>query len=249
MGPNALPVQDLRNGQFQSELSILVAPEVHFAPNDFTSDLFLKVNIPIKNAVALQIWWVPIEFFTTDTIVRDYRKARTRSAEGYAIGDVYIGTVIPLVQNAEKFPDVLLGINVKTASGNRLQDARFTDTPGYFFDLSFGKRVFKSEVWAIRLYGMGGFFVYQTNRDDYFQNDAIMWGGGTDVSFNKWTLKAQLTGYSGYFNNLDRPTVGRLELSRKFNQSTLLLRVQQGNDSYPFTSLRLGWQFSFESKN
>ena len=195
MGPNALPVPELRNGQLNAQFTLLVAPEVHFAPGDFTADLFMKINIPIKNLAALQIWWVPVEYFETDTIVRDFRKARTKSAQGFAVGDVYIGTLIPLIQNLDNFPDVLLGINLKTASGNRLQDARYTDTPGYFFDLSFGKQIYKHEDWSIRLYGMGGFFVYQTNRDDYFQNDAFMWGGGTDINFKQWTLIARITGY------------------------------------------------------
>lgn len=248
MGPNALPVQDLRNGSMDSNLNILVVGESHFAPNDFTANLFLKLNIPIKNAVSLQIWWVPFEYYKTDTVVRDFRASRDKDAQGYATGDVYIGTVIPIVRNKEKFPDVLLGVNLKTASGTNLEGARFSDTPGYSFDLSIGKDVWKNKGWTLRSYAMGGFFAYQTFRDDYYQNDAFMWGIGADLKNLKWQFLAELTGYIGYLDELDKPVVGRLQVNRLFQKSALQLRIQQGNNSYPFTSIHFGYKIQLDGK-
>jgi len=251
MGPNALPVPELKNGSLDTTLSLLLAPEVHFAPNDFTSDLYFQLNVPLKKIVALQVWWVPLEFYKTDTVVRDLRAARTREAQGIATGDVYFGTVISIVRNKQNVPDITLSINLKTASGTRLNDARYTDTPGYFFDVTTGKDFKLNAVtdWKIRPYAMGGFYVYQTNRTDYFQNDAILWGVGAELKNESWCFKAQYTGYSGYFKNLDQPAVLRLEVNRFFKKSTALLRFQTGNESYPFTSIRAGMSWDLTPKS
>jgi len=246
MGPNALPVPDLQNGRLDTTLSLLVAPETHLAKNDFTADLYTRINIPIKKAVALQVWWVPFEYYKTDTVVRDFRAARTKSAEGTAVGDVYIGMLIPIISDKDKWPDILLGINLKTASGNKLEDARYTDSPGYFFDLSGGKDIALKRMlgWKIRPFASAGFYVYQTNRTDYFQNDAIMLGGGLDFKNAHWRFSAQYAQYAGYFREYDLPKVLRVELERSFKKSALILRIQQGNDSYQFTSIRAGIKFS-----
>jgi hypothetical protein len=247
MGPNALPVPDMQNGAMDSNLTLLAAAETHYNTNDFTANLFTRINIPVRKAIELQIWWVPVAYFKTDTVVRDMRAARTREAEGFATGDIYIGTLIPLVQHKKGWPDLLLSINLKTASGNRLEDARFTDSPGYFFDLSGGKDFDLSsfEGWQIRPYALAGFYVYQTNRDDYYQNDAFLWGVGVDLKNEDWHFVLQASGYIGYLDDFDQPTVIRLELQRLFTQGDLVMRIQQGNASYPFLSARLGWRFKF----
>lgn len=250
MGPNALPVPEMRDGAIGSGVSVLTATETHYNRGDFTTNLYTRLNIPLRKAAELQLSWVPVEYFKTDTIIRDMRAARTRKAEGTAVGDVYVSTFIPLIQQKEKWPDMLLGIHLKTASGNRLQDARFTDTPGYFFDISGGKTIdLKSrnnQTMKLRIYGVGGFYVYQTNRQDYFQNDALMWGVGGDLlKDNTWRFVFQTSGYIGYFESLDRPFVVRMEMQRLFRHGNLTMRLQQGNPSYPFFSARMGWQFNY----
>ena len=248
LGPNALPIQELRNGGLDTSFSLLTAGEAHSASNDFTANLFLSANIPIKNAVSLQIWWVPIEYFKTDTLVRDFRKARSWDPKGTSVGDAYIATVIPLVRNHIKWPDILLGINLKTASGNNLENARFTDTPGYSFDVSFGKTYPLGRSWTIRPHAMSGFYVYQTNRTDYFQNDCIMWGVGADFRSKDWLFKAQATGYSGYFGEYDQPAVIRLEASRWFEHARVFVRYQKGNDSFPWHTFRIGAEIHYSKK-
>ncbi|MCT4623371.1 MAG: hypothetical protein N4A46_07080 [Schleiferiaceae bacterium] len=247
MGPNALPVPDLQNGRMDTNLTLLVTPEVHLAKNDFTFDIFTRVNIPIKNAVALQIWWVPFEYYKTDTVVRDFRAARTREAEGTATGDVYLGMLIPLVTDKEKWPDLMLSINLKTASGSKLKDARFTDAPGYWFDLSGGKDLpWKNhEGWFFRPFGSAGFYVYQTNSTIHFQNDALMLGAGLDLKNEKWRFSLQYAQYSGYWREYDLPKVLRLETEYTHKNLTYHLRLQQGNESYNFTSIRAGVRYNF----
>lgn len=243
MGPNALPVPDNQIGRIDTQLTLLVAQEWHQAPGDFTTNAFLRANVPIKKAVALQVWWVPVAYFATDTMVRDMRAARTRSARGLATGDVYISTLVPIVTDKAHWPDILLNINLKTASGTRLQDARFADAPGYFFELSAGKDFNWPSVWGnakLRWYASAGFLAYQTSRLDYYQNDAIMAGGGIDVSSKRFTLRCQLNGYAGYLKDLDTPVVGRVEMQYHPKNTKWFVRLQNGNASYPFFSLRAG---------
>lgn len=242
MGPNALPVPDLQRGRMDTNLTLLAAPEVHLAQNDFTANLFTRINIPIKKAVALQVWWVPLEYYKTDTVVRDFRAARTRSAEGYSTGDVYIGMLIPIVTDHDKWPDLMLSINLKTASGTDLEDARYTDAPGYWFDLSGGKDLplKNNSGWVFRPFASAGFYVYQTNSTVYFQNDALMLGAGLDFKNDQWRFSAQYAQYSGYFREYDLPKVLRLEIERTHKSLTYYFRVQEGNHSYNFTSFRAG---------
>lgn len=245
MGPNALPVPEMRNGHLDTFYTLTISGETHFAENEFVGNAYIEANIPIKNAVAMQVTWYPYEYFETDTIVRDFRAARTREAKGSATGDLYIATVIPIVQNHEKWPDILIGINLKTATGNRLEDARYTDSPGYYFDASFGKSYALKNDWSLRPHAMGGFYVYQTHDDKYVQNDAIMWGLGFDLNNNSWLFKTQLTGYSGYFRYYDTPVVFRLQVSKLFDNTRVNLRYQVGNSSYDFHSVRLGLTYIF----
>lgn len=243
MGPNALPVPDNQVGRIDTTLNFLLSQEVHIAPNDFTTNVFTRVNIPIKNAAALSLWWVPFEYFKTDSVVRDSRAARTRNATGTAMGDVYIGMHIPVITDKNGWPDLLLSINLKTASGTRLHDARFTDSPGYWFELSAGKTFNWSAKNTIRWYASSGFYVYQTNRTDYFQNDAFMIGGGIDVCANNFSLRVQTNSYVGYLNDFDTPLVVRCEMRYNLKKQILFARIQRGNFSYPFTSFRVGAEF------
>jgi len=245
MGPNALPVPELRQGVIDSTLSLTLAPETHHSPGDFTLNLFTEINIPVAKNVALQIFWVPVEYFATDTAVRDMRIARTKDATGVVMGDVYIGTNIQLLRNKKNLPDLMLGINIKTASGNGLADARHTDAPGYFFDLSGGKDIALKNNWLLRPHAMAGFYVYHTNREDYFQNDALMFGAGITLKNSQWAFIGQITGWHGYFQDLDSPTIFRLEVRRLFQKSDVFFRFQEGNASYPFTSFRAGIKLNF----
>jgi hypothetical protein len=245
MGPNALPVPEMRNGFLDTFYTASISGEMHLAENEFVANAYIEANIPIKNAVSMQVTWYPYEYFITDTTVRDFRAARTKEAKGSATGDLYIATVIPIVQNHAKWPDILIGINLKTATGNRLEDARYTDSPGYYFDASFGKSYTLKNGLVLRPHAMGGFYVYQTHDYKYVQNDAIMWGVGLDLVKNSWLFKTQLTGYSGYFNYYDSPVVFRAQVSKSIKRAKINFRYQVGNNSYNFHSLRLGVAYNF----
>jgi len=240
MGPNALPVPELRNGLVDSNLSLQFSNDFYGSEGDFTYNTFAQINIPLKDLVSFHVWWVPMEYFETDTLVRDLRMGRTQEARGWNTGDVYVSTQIQIVKNHALLPDLTLASTLKTASGRGLGDSRFTNAPAYYFDLHAGKNFDVFQNWVIRPHAMAGLYVYQTNRDDQFQNDAFLWGLGFQLYNNHWDIRIQSAGYIGYLLDLDTPTTLRIRISKKWKYWELFSRYQIGNDSFPFNNASLG---------
>ena len=184
MGPNAIPIPEMKRGFLQNKLRFENGVEGHWSSGDDTYNLYQKLSVPIVyDKVTIESWIVPIEYYKTDTNTRDLRAARKRSAEGIEGGDFYFSTMIQLVKDHQKLPDILLSLNFKTSSGTGLENARFTDASAYFFDVSFHKAysINKTENKMFHLYALGGVYIYQTHIPQYFQNDAILLGFGTDL--------------------------------------------------------------------
>ncbi|MCD6178980.1 MAG: hypothetical protein J7K39_03665 [Bacteroidales bacterium] len=250
-GPNAFPIPDINQGLLQSDLQVETAFEGHYNSHEQTNNLFTKFFIPLlKGKVGLQLWMVPIEFFSHDTLIRDERFSRNYEGKGHASGDLYIGTQIQLLKGHPKWPDLLLGINLRTASGNEFGSARFADAPGYYFNLSAGKTyAFKNQhIQSIRVYAMLGFYVWQTNLADHMQDDAILFGAGFQLHSALFTLSNEIGGFYGYLNNGDRPIVLRSSIQTKRNKKlNLRLRFEHGIQDYNFRSIRLSLIYNFKS--
>ncbi|MCB0667968.1 MAG: hypothetical protein KDC80_19210 [Saprospiraceae bacterium] len=244
MGPNALPVPEINKGKLGSESSLQTAWETHFNPGDRTSNIYTRLYLPLAtNKVGLSLELIPYERYHLNTTTRDARRVRDYDGTGSAFGDLYLGTHIQLLRNRRKLPDISVSINLKTASGNGLNAARFTDTPGYFFDLSMGKSfsIHNSVIDTIRPYTMLGLYVWQTYQIDHYQNDCFLYGFGFDIESEKFIISNALTGYSGYIGDGDRPLVYRLTLQSQFEKyPNLSVRFQEGLSDFPYTS----WRFS-----
>ncbi|RLD59930.1 MAG: hypothetical protein DRJ05_05645, partial [Bacteroidetes bacterium] len=200
LGPNALSVPFSQKGQVKDRYGLQVNIENHFYSGDKTQNLFVSLYLPVvKNFVAFEFYGVPIEHYKMDEKTVVERRSRIRSGEGYAVGDFYFSTIIQLW----KKPDIAFRMAGRTASGSKLNEARYTDAPGYFFDLSFGKDLLVHEKFVdkIRLHGMIGFYVWQMNLPDSRQNDAILFGLGFDLFMKSFILSNSIDGYSGYFGN------------------------------------------------
>ncbi len=243
MGPNALPVPEIKNGGFGNDAYFKFALEKHSGIGDQTENIYLEIFSPFYNdKVGIKFYVVPIEHFKMDTITRDIRRARSYSGEGVAGGDIYLSTYLQIVKDRTGFPDMLLTLNIRTASGRNLKNARFTDTSGYFFDLSMGKSVYTTHqnIKNIKLYAMIGFYCWQMQGVGQFQNDAFLYGVGSDILLSKLEIKNSLGGFVGYKNNGDRPMVYRLQLQSKFE--TLFnyeLALQQGLYDFKYLSVRM----------
>jgi hypothetical protein len=263
MGPNALPVPFSQKGRVKNQLELRMDLESHFSKGDKTQDVFLECYLPlVKNKIALEFYGTPFEHYNMDEHAVIERRARNRSGDGFATGDFYFSTIIQVIKN-KKMPDVSLRMACKTASGSKLSDARNTDAPGYFFDLSLGKDVLLTDkfIHKIRIHGMIGFYSWQMNLPENRQNDAILFGAGLDLQFPGFYLNNSLDGYFGYFGNelvivgdkeelmpfRDRPIVYRLDLLKQTDHFDFGLGYQLGLSDFIYQSFKVSlvYHFSF----
>jgi len=234
--------------------------DYHWSKGDNTQNLFLRGYIPIvKNKIALEAYGVLVEHYKMDSSTVYERRARNMSGEGYAFGDVYFGTIIQIVRN-RRFPDMALRLAFRTASGNELSSARYTDAAGYFFDISVGKDIKFDQKFInnIRLYGMAGFYVWQMNMTNNMQDDAFLFGLGIDVSSKHLTLTNTIDGYLGYMGNRelfivkkdepvvfkDQPIIYRLKLTRTIKDIDLALQYQLGIHDFNYQTFSLSFQYN-----
>ncbi len=253
-GPNALPIPELFPGRIDSQYTIELAGELHFRRQnrDNTQNLFFRAYFPLfSKRVGLNLEMVPLEWYETDTLLRDERRSRERVPQGTAVGDLNIGTFIQILTEKGWRPDLMLRLNLRTASGNKLSGARFLDSPGYFFDLTAGKSFRSSNPKApvLRAYLMAGFYVYQSSfrEQEQRQNDCFLFGAGLDLEFPFLRLQNQLTGYSGYLGNRDRITAYRLRLRSRFKGPLQVqVQYQYGFQNWAYQSARLSTLLTFD---
>ncbi|HNQ61735.1 MAG TPA: hypothetical protein PKJ62_05035 [Bacteroidia bacterium] len=243
MGPNALPVPEVRTGALYNELEVEQLLGAHFSKGDKTQDFFSRLYVPISQGkVALEAFVVPFELYSMDTTTRDQRAARTRSGEGNAGGDIYFATHVQILQDKEAWPDIALELSFRTASGTRLSDARYTDGSGYYMDLSFGKSfaLASEKNIELRVFAMGGFYSYQTYDELHLQNDAFLGGGGIALYTRKISFMHSISGYRGYLNIGDRPMVYKTAFQWKHRKLDAKIWYQWGLNDFPYQSVRFG---------
>ena len=129
---------------------------------------------------------------------------------------------------------------------------RFTDTPGYAFDVSAG-RSFRTNRLSWRPYAALGFYVWQRFGQDNPQNDAFTYAGGVQLTCLRsgsehasFVASAEVAGYVGYTEQADAPAVARFEGSTFVGAGSHLrlgLRIERGLHDWDYTSagLRLGY--------
>ncbi len=251
MGPNALPVPEVKSGETDSVISLNISFDAHVSKGDKTQNIFLRGILPLfNNRLTIEMDVVPLEWYKTDTTTRDIRAARTKSGEGSAGGDIYLTTTLQILKN-KKFPDVLLRYSLKTASGTHLRDARYTDAPGYYIDLSLGKSSFpiKGIIKELRCFADVGLYTYQTHDLEHLQNDCLFYGLGMTLNSKLFSLTNQLAGYSGYINNGDSPLVFRSELRWLRKNFDWSFSYQQGLHDYDYHRYRISCIVHLEAFN
>ena len=142
--------------------------------------------------------------------------------------------------------DTLVRAVLKTASGNSYGDARYYDSPGYFFDVTVGEGIrFDSFVREIRLALCAGFLCWQT--DNGRQNDAVQAGLLASLDTRWFTLGAELGGYAGWEHDGDRPVRARVRLDIHPWRAPVYPFAQAcvGLHDYPFTQFRAGLAWCF----
>lgn len=245
-GPNALPVPEVKKGYLDKETEFEVMLSNHFHAGDPTRDLSAKLYIPFaKNKIAIEMYGVVLEHFTFSEEIRNERISRIKDGKGFAIGDFYFSTLVQLSKD-RKFPNTLFRFAAKTASGNQLEGARFTDTPGYFFDLSFSKNFNMKNGSIFQPFASFGFYSWQTNDWLNLQNDALMYAAGADFKHNSWNFSASLSGYSGYKQELDKPVRINIDVKKNFVSKAIRFQYHHGLRHWEYKTIRFSYIFKFK---
>lgn len=244
LGPNGLPVPYLHKAVNPSKFDLDMKLEYYHQANEQTHDVMLDLKIPVSDGkAALEVRYVPFEFYeVSQSLSRERRTVSGEALSGHSFGDVYLGAAFQVVKDHKWMPDILFGFSCKTASGTKIEDARHTDSPGYYFDLSLGKSMFlgQENKSFIRWYALGGFYAWQTYLDEFPQNDAIYYGIGIDFDLGKMYCSNSLRGLSGYMFNGDQPLVYYGELGIREGKAAVTLGYEWGINDYPFRCLRFG---------
>lgn len=244
LGPNALPVPEVKKGIITPRTEFELIASNHFYPGDPTQDISAKLYIPFaKNKIAVEFYGVIAEHYSFTEKIRNERFVRDKDGKGYDVGDLYLSTVIQITKD-RKFPNTLLRFANKTASGD-LQAARYTDTPAYFFDLSFSRPTFDKTDNILIPFGSIGFYCWQTNDDVNFQNDAYMYSAGMDYVKSNWLLSASVSGYSGY-KKYDNPVQLNVDIRKDLNEKTAIrLQYLHGFRDWEYKTIRFSFLWKF----
>lgn len=242
-GPNGFPIPELRGSTVANRFEIEVRGEYHYYSGDKTKDFFTRVMIPIvKEKAAIEISAVVVEDYKLTPGTRDERWAtETESPISYN-GDVVISTFFQLLKKP-KIMDIMVSLNLKTASGGRLVDARFTDAASYWFDLTVGRKLYNNEEAnaCISIQGMAGFYCWMTNDRVHRQNDAMHYGIGFTGKLKNFTLQTDFAGFHGYKDNGDRPMILRNNLTYEYKKNGLSLRYYHGMKDRLYETYTLGY--------
>ncbi len=248
-GPNALPIPQSYKGEILDHNEIQVQFSNHNSSLDNTQDIRLRANIPLSKRVAVQAWGVVFEQFHTPAAIMDERFIVPWNYEerGTASGDLYLGTIIQFIKNRKRQFNMALSFNLKTASGNNLENIRFTDTPGYFMDVSAGKTYHgASSQQSWKIYANLGFMAWQTYSDNYKQDDAIWFGLGLDWRWQNWVINQELSGYRGYLQG-DSPTRYQAQIKHEGEKYTYSIAYSRIFQDYTRHVFQVGFSYKFPS--
>ena len=130
----------------------------------------------------------------------------------------------------------------RTASGSQIEGARYSDSPGYFFDFSFSKEYSgKNEGMSFRPFASFGFYSWQTNDELNLQNDSYMYGLGADLKGLNWSVSNSLSGYSGYKHERDRPMVYTFDVNHSLKKNTIRLQYLHGLRDWNYRTIKLSY--------
>lgn len=126
-GPNAFPIPEMRDGQVSERYEVEVRGEYHYYTGDKTWDIVGRALLPFfRGRAGIEVNWCFKEKYKMTPETRDERFAvETESPIKYN-GDIVISSFFQVLKS-EKWVDATISANIKTASGGRLCDARFTD--------------------------------------------------------------------------------------------------------------------------
>lgn len=247
LGPNALPVPAINQGFIDNEHSISVEIASHFNPGDKTQNLGIRANYNlVSDLISFDIYWIPWEHFNVSHDTKTERNVfHTFYDETTANGDLYLNTNVSIWN--KQLSSSVLRLGYKFPTSTMQGAARYTNAPGYYLDLGTSWTLSKSDFTSFRIFNMLGFYAWQTNLDEQFQNDAFLTGLGLEYIRKRWTFTSGIRAYFGYLVG-DRPIVLKQVLDYKWTRWNTSLSLQHGLQHYPYTSIILSTTYQLTNK-
>ena len=242
-GPNAFPIPELLGGSLSNRWEVELRGEYYRMQGDKTKDIFTSLYIPVvKGRVGVNVSWVFQEWYEMSPEVRDERYAVELKSPIVCRGDVIFNFYFQALRS-EKWMDIVVSANLKTASGGRLCDARYTDAASYWFDANLGHTLWKrKDVNAsIRVQALAGFYCWMTNDVVHRQNDAFCYGAGVLGTYRGLSLDCNYAGFRGYRNNGDKPGVLRIKMSYGIGRNIISYQYKYGVKDFCYNSYSLAY--------
>lgn len=245
LGPNALSVPAINNGSADTINAVGATANFHFSRGDNTQNLMLYGNYTSKsNSISVDAQFVPYERFRMSHAVKTERKVYYQDYyKKTTVGDVVVSTTFHLLQRSRSRFQLAMRVGVRMPSGGMQGAARYADVPAYWIDAGAALPV-KNSNW--KWINMAGFLVWQTNEDHLRQDDAFLFGTGAEFNRKGYRFQGYISGFMGYKNNGDKPTVLRVNLEKKQARCVYLLRFQQGVHDFSYFSVETGAKLLFE---
>lgn len=246
-GPNAFPIPELRSGRVPYHGEAEVRGEYHYFSGDKTRNLFGRALIPfVRGRAGVEVTFKMYEKYKMTPETRDERFAVETESPITCQGDVIVSSFFQILKS-EKWVDAMVTATIKTASGGRLCDARYTDAAAYWFDLTIGKDLVPLNKHGFLLRGrfMGGFYCWMTNDLVHRQNDAVLFGAGLTGVYRNFTLATDFAGFAGYKSNGDFPMILRNNLRYDYKKNGISFRYNIGIKDRLYDTLSLGYIRSF----
>jgi hypothetical protein len=242
-GPNAFPLPELHSEGVPARWELEIRGESHKYTGDDTKDLYARLLIPIvKERVAIELCGVVVEDYKMTRETADERHAYATESPLTCYGDLIVNTYFQLLRN-DKWCDIMLDINLKTASGRRLCDARYTDAAAYGFNLTFDRNLYRNaaRTFSLRAQGMAGFYCWMTNDMVHRQNDAIFYAAGGSATYRNASFSVDYSGFNGYKNNGDRPVALRTKFNFEYRRNILSLRFRHGMKDFLYDTYSVAY--------
>ena len=242
-GPNAFPMPELRSGSIGTKIEVELRGEYHTYEGDRTKDIYARIFVPVANGLAgVEVSYVLYEYYNMMPETVEERYAAGRSWKTGAHGDVIVSSFYQLLRS-EKWADIMIEGTLKTASGNRLADARYTDAAAYWFNINVGRDIHNSvdRRTFIRLQGLAGFYCWMTNDMVHRQNDALTYSAGISGAHRNLSANIDIVGIYGYKNNGDRPLQLRTKLNYEYRKNILSLRYKHGMNDCLYDSFSVAY--------
>lgn len=257
-GPNAFPIPEIVD---RTSSVIKIEGEANYfrgRRDDHTTDFTLRAVIPLWTSRANLSIWLPVmewyrnsdKFLQACNILPPYTEDMHR---GHLTGDVYVSTDLHILLEKRYRPDLVIRAGLKTASGGGSGMARYYDSPGYFFDATFGKTFsfLPGKSLKLRVAAEGGFLCWQTSVDR--QNDAVMFGIKVRLSYLKVSFSETFAGYTGWEHiSSSRPELAHdspMSFKSRFEYQitghwALHAVYEHGLTDYPYNHFALGVAYS-----